>query len=157
METRLDALAVAPDTMKKLIAVETHLRHSGLDHGLLHLVKMRASQINGCAFCLHMHSAEARADGETEQRLHLLAAWRESPLFTPRERAALTWTEAVTLIADSHAPDAEYDELRRHFTEAEMVNLTAAIGMINAWNRLAISFRKIHVVGDDVEKLARTA
>ena len=102
---------------------------------------MRASQINGCAYCLDMHSKEARKDGETEQRLYLLEAWEEVSLYTPRERAALAWTEAVTRIADTRAPDAVYEDLRRHFSEAETVNLTTAIGVINLWNRLCVSFR----------------
>jgi AhpD family alkylhydroperoxidase len=109
-------------------------------------VKMRASQINGCAFCLDMHSKDARKAGETEQRLYLLNAWRESPLYSERERAALAWTECVTRIADTGAPDVEYESLRRQFSPAEIVNLTTLIGMINLWNRLAISFRTPHHV-----------
>jgi AhpD family alkylhydroperoxidase len=109
-------------------------------------VKIRASQINGCAFCLHMHTKDARASGETEERIYLLNAWRESPLFNDRERAALAWTEALTLVAETHAPDEDYAELSRHFTPVEQVNLTLMIGAINTWNRLAIGFRSIHPV-----------
>src|SRR5882757_9211568 len=105
-----------------------------------------ASQINGCAFCINMHTADARKNGETEQRLYLLNAWRESPLYTDRERAALAWTEALTLIAETHAPDADYEAMRTQFSEAEAVNLTTLIGAINAWNRIAIGFRALHPV-----------
>jgi AhpD family alkylhydroperoxidase len=126
--------------------VEGQIAASGLEKSLIELVKTRASQINGCAFCINMHTQDARKLGETEQRLYMLSAWRESPLYTDRERAALAWTEAVTLIADTHAPDDLYEELRAHFSEPEMVNLTMLIGAINAWNRIAISFRAIHPV-----------
>jgi AhpD family alkylhydroperoxidase len=113
----------------------------GLEPALLELVKLRASQINGCAFCLDMHAREARAMGETEARLHVLAAWREAPAFSERERAALAWTEALTLVADSHVPDALYEEVRRSFSERELAYLTAAVVAINGWNRVAIGFR----------------
>jgi AhpD family alkylhydroperoxidase len=109
-------------------------------------VKTRASQINGCAYCIHMHTKDARANGETEERLYLLSAWRESPVYSERERAALAWTEALTLVAETHAPDEDYEALSRHFTPVEQVNLTLLIGAINAWNRLAIGFRSIHPV-----------
>jgi AhpD family alkylhydroperoxidase len=105
---------------------------------------MRASQINGCAFCLHMHSKDARAAGETEERLYLLNAWRESSLYTPRERAALAWTEALTLVAQTGAPDADYEGLKPHFSETEIVNLTLLIGLINSWNRMAVGLRSQH-------------
>jgi AhpD family alkylhydroperoxidase len=116
---------------------------------LIELVKMRASQINGCAFCLDMHSKDARSKGETEQRLYLLNAWRESPLYSDRERAALAWTEALTLVAETHAPDSDYDTLKEHFTEEEIVKLSMLIVTINGWNRLAIGFRSIHPVAKD--------
>ena len=119
------------------------VRESGLEVSLLELVKMRASQINGCSFCLDMHSKDARAEGETEQRLYALNAWRETPFFTGRERAALEWTEALTEIAHSHAPDDVYERARKHFSEAELVNLTTAIVSINGWNRIAIAFRMV--------------
>ena len=109
-------------------------------------MKTRASQINGCAFCIHMHTREARGRGETEERLYLLDAWRESPLYSERERAALAWTEAITLIHETHAPDEVYEEVRRHFSEQELVDLTLAIATINVWNRMAISFRSVHPV-----------
>src|SRR5215207_5141663 len=132
--------------MRAMLGLSVYQAHCGLEPSLLELVKLRASQINGCALCLDMHTKDARARGETEQRLYMLSAWRESPLYTDRERAALAWTEAVTLIADTHAPDDLYEELRAHFSEPEMVNLTMLIGAINAWNRIAISFRAIHPV-----------
>jgi AhpD family alkylhydroperoxidase len=124
-----------------MAGLEVYLRHCGLEQKLLHLIKTRASQINGCAYCIDMHTKDARALGETEQRLYALNAWRETPFFTERERAALDWTEAVTLIADTHAPDDEYQQVRTQFNEEELVNLTLAIVTINAWNRLSISFR----------------
>ena len=144
MQTRLNYLQIAPETMKLAVALETHLAKSGLEQSLYHLVKTRASQINGCAFCIHMHTRDARAHGETEERLYLLDAWRESPLYSDRERAALAWTEALTHISETHAPDDVYEEVRRHFSEVETVNLTMLIGMINLWNRIAIGFRSIH-------------
>ena len=146
MQTRLNYLQIAPETMKLAVALETHLAKSGLEQSLYHLVKTRASQINGCAFCIHMHTKDARAHGETEERLYLLDAWRESPLYSDRERAALAWTEALTHISETHAPDDVFEELKPHFTEAEIVNLTMLIGMINLWNRLAISMRQVHPV-----------
>ena len=144
MTTRLNAYAVAPEGVKKMIELEDLLRESGLEYSLYELVKMRASQINGCAFCLHMHSKDARAAGETEERLYLLNAWRESSLYTPRERAALAWTEALTLVAQTGAPDADYDGLKPHFSEVEIVNLTLLIGLINSWNRMAVGLRSQH-------------
>jgi AhpD family alkylhydroperoxidase len=144
---RLDAYQAAPAAMKAVQGVEAYIQKCGLEHSLIELVKMRASQINGCAFCLDMHSKDARASGESEQRLYLLDAWAESPLYSPRERAALAWTEAVTRIAESRAPDEAYAEVRRHFSEAETVNLTTLIGLINLWNRIAIGFRSQHPVG----------
>jgi AhpD family alkylhydroperoxidase len=146
MQPRLNPYTTAPETIKAAVALETQLANSGLEESLYHLVKTRASQINGCAFCVHMHTRDARTHGETEERLYLLNAWRESPLYTARERAALAWTEALTLIADTHAPDDVFEELKPHFTEAEIVNLTMLIGMINLWNRLAISMRQVHPV-----------
>jgi AhpD family alkylhydroperoxidase len=133
----------APDTMKAMMALESQIQSSGLEQSLMELVKTRASQINGCAFCINMHTQDARKRGETEQRLYLLNAWREAPCYTDRERAALAWTEAVTLISETHAPDDVYNEVRAHFSEAETVNLTMLIGSINTWNRLSIAFRAI--------------
>ena len=147
MKRRLNPYTAAPAAMQAVEGVEAYIQGCGLEKGLIELVKMRASQINGCAFCLDMHSKDARKDGETEQRLYLLNAWEESPLYSPRERAALAWTEAVTRIAETHAPDAAYEEVRRHFSEAETVNLTTLVGLINLWNRIAIGFRSQHPVG----------
>ncbi len=143
MEPRIDFDKVSPDTTKAMYALERTVRNSGLEHSLLELVKMRASQINGCAYCLDMHSKDARAAGETEQRLYTLSAWRETPFFTERERAALEWTECLTLIAENHVKDELFERMRQHFSEAEIVNLTFAVGTINIWNRLAISIRAV--------------
>ena len=146
MQSRLDYQTASPDTMKALLALEQKVRASGLEHSLVELVKTRASQINGCAFCIHMHTRDARAAGESEDRLHLLAAWRESPLYTTRERAALAWTESLTRIADTGAPDADFALARDAFTDDELAKLTLLIGTINIWNRFAIGFRAIHPV-----------
>jgi AhpD family alkylhydroperoxidase len=127
-----------------LVALENYVQQSGLDHSLIDLVKTRASQINGCAYCIYMHTSEARARGETEERLYLLDAWHESPLYSERERAALAWTEAVTLVLETHVPDGADDQARHHFSEAEVVNLTVCVAGINAWKRIAISFRAVH-------------
>src|SRR5690349_9669455 len=143
MQPRLEAQKASPAAYHAMLGLETFVKKSKLEPSLIHLVKMRASQINGCAYCLDMHSKDARAAGETEQRLYALNAWRETPFFTDRERAALAWTEAVTLIAKDHAPDAVYEEVRQHFTEEELVSLTMAVVTINAWNRLAIAFRAV--------------
>jgi AhpD family alkylhydroperoxidase len=143
---RLNAYEAAPDAMRAVQRVEGYIQQCGLEKSLIELVKMRASQINGCAYCLHVHSTDARRAGETEQRLYLLDAWHESPLYTGRERAALAWTEALTRVAESHAPDAIYEEVRRHFEDKELVDLTTLIGVINLWNRLAIGFRYQHPV-----------
>ncbi len=121
--------------------METTVRNSGLEPSLLELVKMRASQLNGCAYCIDMHSKDARAKGETEQRLYALSAWEETPFFTPRERAALAWTEGLTNIQQGHVPGELYEEARAHFDESELVKLTLAVTTINTWNRIAIAFR----------------
>lgn len=144
MTPRLNPTTAAPDAYKAMVALETYIQGSGLEPSLIELVKMRASQINGCAFCLDMHSKDARAHGETEQRLYLLNAWRESPLYTDRERAALGWTEALTLVAQTQAPDQDYAAVKSHFGDAEQVRLTLLIGAINTWNRIAIGFRLVH-------------
>lgn len=143
MQSRLDYVKAAPGAVKAMLGLQGYLAQSGLEPSLLELVKLRASQINGCAYCLDMHSKDARAHGETEQRLYALSAWRETPFYAERERAALAWTEAVTLIANGHVPDSVYDEVREHFTDQELVNLTLAVVAINGWNRLAISFRTV--------------
>ena len=143
MESRIDFQKVSPAAINAMLGVEGFVRKSGLEHSLLALVKMRASQINGCAYCLDMHSKDARAEGETEQRLYALSAWRETPFFTERERAALEWTETVTLIAKDNVPDHIYETARKHFSDVELVNLTMAIVAINGWNRLCIAFRAV--------------
>jgi AhpD family alkylhydroperoxidase len=141
MSERIAYSKVTPEGYRAMAGLERYVRESGLEPSLLELVKLRASQINGCAYCIDMHWKDARARGESEQRLYGLMAWRESPYYSERERAALAWTEAVTLIADSHVPDDLYEEVRQHFNETELVNLTFALVAINGWNRLAISFR----------------
>lgn len=142
MTERMDYASVAPDAVKAMWGLEKYVRDCGLESSLLELVKYRASQINGCAFCMDMHTKDARAHGETEQRLYTLSAWRETPFFSDRERAALAWTEAVTTVAESNVPDEIYERAREQFSEKELVNLTLAIVAINGWNRLAVSFRK---------------
>jgi AhpD family alkylhydroperoxidase len=142
MNARTDFYKASPDALKAMIALEGAVNKLGLENSLLDLVKLRASQINGCAFCVDLHSSDARKAGESERRLYAVAVWREAPFFTERERAALAWTEAVTLISQTHAPDADYAALQSQFSAAEQVNLTVAIATINSWNRLAIGFRK---------------
>lgn len=137
---RLDYASASPKGLAALMGLERHVRASGLDHGLLELVKLRASQINGCAFCIDMHTKEATAAGESAQRLHGLVAWREAPYYDARERAALAWTEALTHVADHAIDDALYEELRAHFDETQTVDLTLAVIAINGWNRLSIGF-----------------
>ena len=141
MAQRLDYTRAAPDGFKAMYGLQQYVENSGLEHPLLELVKMRASQINRCAYCLDMHSKDARAAGETEQRLYALNAWRETPFYNERERAALAWTEALTRIAQDEVSDALYAEVRKQFSEKEIVDLSLAIIAINGWNRLAIPFR----------------
>lgn len=143
MEPRIDARRFAQDAGKAMYALEKYIAECGLDHKLIHLLKMRASQINGCAYCIDMHSKDARALGETEQRLYELDAWRETPFYTERERAALAWVEALTLVSETHVPDAVYEEVRKQFSEKEVVDLTYLTCTINAWNRLAIALRAV--------------
>lgn len=143
MKQRLNYSQIAPEALKGMLELEKYVSNSGLEKTLYELVKIRASQINGCAYCLDMHTKDARKTGETEQRLYALSAWRETPFYTERERAALEWTEALTLISETDVPDAIYDSVRKHFDEKEMVALTMAIVAINGWNRLAISFRTV--------------
>lgn len=140
MTVRINYGSKAPKAMHAMLALEKHIHESGLEESLIELVKLRASYINGCAYCVDMHSKDARAEGETEQRIYAVPVWHETPFFTPRERAALAWTEAVTLIADGGVPDELYEEARQHFEEAELVELTMAVIAINGWNRLAITF-----------------
>ena len=144
MAQRLNWFGEITGGIEALQKVEAYLAQCGLDHRLLVLIKMRASQINGCAYCLHMHSEEARKLGETDERMLLLDAWHESALYSERERAALGWAEALTRVAETHAPDAVFEEVRRNFSDKELVDLSTAIAMINAWNRLSIGFRAEH-------------
>ncbi len=141
MTERLSYSRTAPDGTELLRRLDRYAKNSGLEPDLLELVRLRASQINGCAFCIDMHAKDARGHGESEQRLYGVSAWRETPFYTERERAALTWTEAVTQINKDHVPDDIYEEVRKHFSEKELVDLTFAVIAINGWNRLAISFR----------------
>jgi AhpD family alkylhydroperoxidase len=143
MQPRLEIQKIAPEAYRAMAALGAYVRHSGLEPKLQELVKIRASQINGCAYCIDMHTKDARALGETEQRLYGLTAWSETPFYSDRERAALAWTEALTLISQTHAPDDVYEHVRQHFTEAELVNLSMAIVTINSWNRLALGFRTV--------------
>lgn len=143
MQRRLEYGQAAPGAMRAMYALQKYVEKSGLERSLLELIKTRASQINGCAYCIDMHTKDARALGESEQRLYALAAWRETPFYTERERAALAWTEAITLISQGHAPDEVFEQARTQFTEEELVNLTMAIVAINGWNRLVIGFREV--------------
>ncbi|MDE2167296.1 MAG: carboxymuconolactone decarboxylase family protein [Alphaproteobacteria bacterium] len=141
MTQRLNYRTLSPKGLEAMAELETYVRSSGLEKSLLELVRTRVSQINGCAYCLDMHTKDARAAGETEQRLYTLSAWRETPFFTARERAALAWTEAVTRIAEGPIEDALYENARQQFGEKELVDLTLAVIAINGWNRLAIPFQ----------------
>ena len=138
---RIDYKAASPGAYEAVRAVEAYVRKCGLEKSLIELVKMRASQINRCAFCLDMHSKDARRSGETEQRLYLLSGWEETSLYSPRERAALAWTETLTNVASTGAPDADFQPLKGHFTDKEIVDLTVLIGLINVWNRICVGLR----------------
>lgn len=143
MKQRLDFYKASPEAIKAMLGLEERISKSGLEKPLVELVRLRASQINGCAFCVDMHTTDARKGGESDRRLATLSVWQETPFFTDRERAALAWTESLTLIAENHAPDSVWETVAPHFTEAELVDLTLLIGTINAWNRFAIGFRKL--------------
>lgn len=145
MQTRLDFLATDKDAIRAMMSVENQIAKGSLDILLKELVRLRASQINGCAFCLDMHSTDARKAGESDRRLATVAAWREAPFFSDKERAALEWTESLTLVAQTHVPDAVWEIVRPHFTDAELVELTLLITSINSWNRFSIAFRKMPV------------
>jgi len=145
MQERLDFYTASPEALKAQMGVEAAIGKMGLELPLLELIRLRASQINGCAFCVDMHTTDARQAGESERRLHAVAVWRETPFFSGRERAALAWTEALTLLASSHAPDADYGQMKEHFSDREIVNVTLAINSINSWNRMAVGFRKMPV------------
>jgi AhpD family alkylhydroperoxidase len=148
MTPRLNPLKASPESYQAVSALEKHVRAT-VDKMLLHLLKLRASQINRCAFCIDMHVKEALDDGEDPQRLHLLPAWRETPIYSEKERALLAWTEALTLLPDAGAPDEVFEGMKAHFTDAQIVELTVAVGMINLWNRWAVGFRSAHPVGMD--------
>lgn len=143
MQQRLDFYKASPDAIKAMVGLEQRIAKSDLEKSLVELVRLRASQINGCAYCVDAHSADARKAGENERRLATLSVWRETAFFTDRERAALAWTESLTLISQTHAPDALWDEVRPHFTDAELTDLTLLVTAINGWNRFAIAFRKL--------------
>ena len=153
MKPRIAANVSDSFTMQAMLDLTAKVAKSGLEHSLLELIKIRASQINGCAYCLHMHTRDARKAGEMEERIYMLSAWRESPLYTDRERAALAWTDALTLLAETGAPDADYELLTSQFNEQEQARLTLAIVTINAWNRFGVGFRRIHPVGEATEAL----
>jgi AhpD family alkylhydroperoxidase len=144
MTQRMNFYGAAPKLLEPMLAIEGLIRAGSLEPSLIDLAKIRASQINGCAYCLHMHTSDARKAGEREERIYLLDAWHESNLYTPRERAALTWTESLTRIAQTHAPDADYAEVKAQFDDKALLELTLLITNINAWNRLAIGFRAEH-------------
>jgi len=144
MPQRLNAFQTAPEAYKAMQGLQDYVNQTQLEHSLLELVKIRASQINRCAYCLHMHIADARKAGESEARINLLSAWEESELYTPRERAALRWTEALTHVAERSPSDEAFAELREHFSEKDCVDLSVAIGMINLWNRINCGFRTRH-------------
>jgi AhpD family alkylhydroperoxidase len=142
MTQRLDFYSANPNAIKALLGLEKRISESGLEKSLVELIRLRASQINGCAYCIDLHTADARKGGEEDRRLATLSVWRETPFFTDRERAALAWTEAVTLVSQDHVPDEAWTAVRPHFDDAELVDLTLLVSTINTWNRFAISFRK---------------
>ncbi|WP_207001880.1 carboxymuconolactone decarboxylase family protein [Trinickia mobilis] len=143
MQPRLDFYKANPRAVKALLALEEQIGKSSLEKSLAELVRLRASQINGCAFCVDMHTTDARKGGETDRRLATVVAWRETPFFTDRERAALEWTEAVTLVSHEHVPDSVWEAVKPHFSDEEIVDLTLLVSAINSWNRIAIAFRKM--------------
>ncbi|MDS7596108.1 carboxymuconolactone decarboxylase family protein [Agrobacterium tumefaciens] len=146
MKTRMNYAKASPEAFKALMALETYVQNSGLEHRFIHLIKLRASIINGCAFCVDMHVKESRKDGLSEQWINLMSVWRESPVYTEQERALLGWVDAVTKIAETGAPDDAYDALKAHFSDEEIVKITVAIGTINTWNRIAVGFRSQHPI-----------
>lgn len=144
MQPRIDYFKTSPAAANAVLALERYVKASGLERRLIHLIKLRASQINGCAFCVDMHVKEARHDGLGEQWINLMCVWRESPVYDARERAVLAWVEAITNLATTGAPDRDFAPLRDHFSDDEIVRITVAIGTINVWNRLAVGFRTQH-------------
>ncbi len=157
MRPRIDYRKLPPGARNAMFGLEEYLHTCGLPENLLHLVKLRVSQINGCAYCIDMHSKDLRAAGETEQRLYLLNAWREAPFYSDRERAALAWAEAVTLITEGHVPDEVYEQARSQFNDEELVNLTLAVVTINGWNRFSIAFRSVAGAYRPQQSLAEAA
>ena len=153
MHPRLDMTKASPEAFKAVLALENYVQSSGLERRFIHLIKLRASQINGCAYCVDMHVKESRHDGLSEQWINLLCVWRESPVYNVRERALLGWVDAVTNIAQTGAPDDAFTALKEHFSDAEIAIITVTIGAINVWNRLAVSFRSQH----PVDKVAKAA
>ena len=143
MEPRINGMKIAPDAYKAMLGLEVYIHQSGLEEALLHMIKLRVSQINGCAYCLDMHWKDAKAVGESDQRLYSLDAWEECPYYTPRERAAFAWAEAVTNVRDGHVPDEVYEEVKTQFSEKEIADLTLALVAINGWNRLNIAMRTV--------------
>ena len=143
MQPRIDYRKYAPDALKAMLSLEQYIAGCGLDHRLVLLLKLRASQINGCAYCIDMHSIDARAAGETEQRLYALDAWRETPFFSDRERAALAWIESITLVSKTHVPDEVFEQVKKYFSEKEIMDLAIVATVINMWNRMAISTRAL--------------
>ena len=146
MHPRLDFQKAAPDAFKAVLQLETYVQTSGLDRRFIHLIKLRASQINGCAYCVDMHIRESRHDGMSDQWINLMSVWRESSVYDPSERALLGWVEAVTNVAQTGIPDGEFEALKAHFSDEEIMKITVAIGTINTWNRLAVGFRMPHTV-----------
>ncbi len=147
MKNRINFMAVAPAAIQAVSSLENYVvKESGLPHHLIHLIKLRASIVNGCAFCVNMHAKEARKDGLSEQWINLVSVWHESTIFSELERAVLGWTDALTLVAETRAPDADFEALRAHFSEQQIVDISVAIGTINVWNRLAIGMRALHPV-----------
>ena len=159
MKARIDLMHINPGIIHAMLGLERQVHQAGFDRGLLDLVRMRASQINGCAYCLDMHSKDARANGESEQRLYALNAWRETPFYSPRERAALEWTEALTLVSETHVPDEVYEQVREQFSEEELAQLSLAVVAINGWNRLNVAARTVpgDYVAGSVEQLHATS
>ena len=146
MQPRLDYTKASPDALRAILALERYVQDSGLPKRLIHLIKLRASQINGCAYCVDMHTKQARKDGHGEQWIALVSAWHESPVYTAEERAVLGWTESLTNLAQTRAPDADFAPLREHFTDEQIAKLTLAIGTINVWNRISVGFRTLHPI-----------
>ncbi|CDZ67593.1 Alkylhydroperoxidase like protein, AhpD family [Neorhizobium galegae bv. orientalis] len=154
MHQRLNMLKAAPEAVKAVTALENYVQASGLERRFIHLIKLRASQINGCAYCVDMHAKESRHDGLSEQWINMMCVWWESPVYDDKERALLGWVDAVTRIADTGIPDSAFDALKAHFSEEDMVKITVALGAINTWNRLAVGFRNQHPVDKPVNKAA---